>query len=103
MSPEHLDPDATVDDLSDQYCLGAVVYALITGRPPFEGGPPDDLQQRIRTALPSRPKEWQRALPDEFQAVVLRMLAKHPEERYPGPGPLLTDLEALAAQHGKDM
>ena len=33
-------PDRTVDDLSDQYCLGAVVYALMTGRPPCEGESP---------------------------------------------------------------
>ena len=44
-----------------------------------------------------RPKEYQKSLPDAFQAVVLRMLAKHPEERYPAPGPLLADLEAIDA------
>jgi hypothetical protein len=95
LSPEHIDPDAPVDDLSDQYCLGAVVYALLTGRPPFEGQTPEETVQRIRTGLPAKPKEYQPAIPDEFQAVVLRMLAKHPEERYPAPGPLLADLEAI--------
>ena len=52
---------------------------------------------RIRFTLPTKPKEYQPGIPDEFQAVVLRMLAKHPEERYPAPGPLLADLEAIDA------
>jgi serine/threonine-protein kinase len=91
-----------VDDLSDQYCLGAVVYALLTGRPPFAGESPDEIIEKIRDARPGRPKEVQRSLPDAFQAVVLRMLAKHPEERYPAPGPLVADLEAIAAEHDEE-
>jgi serine/threonine protein kinase len=102
LSPEHVDPDARVDDLSDQYCLGAVVYALLTGRPPFAGESPDEIIEKIRDARPGRPKEAQRSLPDAFQAVVLRMLAKHPEERYPAPGPLVADLEAIAAEHDEE-
>ena len=37
LSPEHADPEAPVDDLSDQYSVGAVIYGLLTGRPPCEG------------------------------------------------------------------
>jgi serine/threonine protein kinase len=99
LSPEHVDPEAPVDDLSDQYGLGAVVYGLLTGRPPCAGETPEAAIARIRTALPVRPKEFQRSLPDAFQAVVLRMLAKHPEERYPAPGPLVAELAALAEEH----
>jgi hypothetical protein len=97
LSPEHLDPDATVDDLSDQYCLGAVVYALLTGRPPFEGASPEETMERVRTVMPVKPKEYQPAMPDGFQAIVLQMLAKHPEERYPSPASLLADLDRVGA------
>ena len=102
LSPEHVDPDGTVDDLSDQYCLGAVAYALLTGRPPCEGGSPAETVEFVRTAFPLRPKEDCPGLPDAFQAVVLRMLAKRPEDRYSGPGPLLADLDAVAAAHGEE-
>jgi serine/threonine-protein kinase len=91
-----------VDDLSDQYCLGAVAYALLTGRPPCEGGSPEETVQMIQEAVPLRAKESCPGLPDSFQAVVLRMLAKHPEDRYPGPGPLLADLDAVAAKCGEE-
>ena len=53
LSPEHVDPDGTVDDLSDQYCLGAVAYALLTGRPPCEGATPAETVEFIREAVPS--------------------------------------------------
>jgi serine/threonine protein kinase len=102
LSPEHVDPDGQVDDLSDQYCLGAVVYALLTGRPPCEGGSPEETVRLIREAPPLRAKEACQGLPDGFQAVVLRMLAKRPEDRYGGPGPLLEDLDAVAAKHGEE-
>ena len=103
MSPEHLDPDARVDDLSDQYSLGAVLYGLLTGRPPCEGGEsPEETVERIRTVRPCRPKESHRSLPDAFQAVVLRMLAKQPEDRYPGPAQIVADLDAVAAVQNGD-
>jgi hypothetical protein len=102
LSPEHTDPDRAVDDLSDQYCLGAVVYALMTGRPPCEGGSAAETVEFIRTAIPLRPKEACPGLPDAFQAVVLRMLSKHPEDRYSGPGPLLADLDAVAAKYDEE-
>jgi serine/threonine protein kinase len=102
LSPEHLDPERTVDDLSDQYCLGAVVYALLTGRPPCEGGSPAETVEKVRSTMPLRPREGCPGLPDGFQAVVLRTLAKPPEDRYAGPGPLLEDLDAVAAAHGEE-
>lgn len=97
-SPEHLDPEVPVDDLSDQYCLGAVLYALLTGRAPCEGGAPAETVELIRKAMPLKPKESCSGLPDSFQAVVLRMLSKRPEDRYSGPGSLMADLDAVAKE-----
>ena len=47
-------------------------------------------------------KEFQKSMPDAFQAVVLRMLAKRPEDRYTGSAPLVADLEAVAAVHAEE-
>jgi serine/threonine-protein kinase len=103
LSPEHSDPEAILDDLSDQYGLGAVLYALLTGRPPFEGASPEEVLEQVRETPPVRPQQYQPAIPDELQAVVMRMLAKRPEERYLGPGPLLADLERIAAEYSEEL
>jgi serine/threonine protein kinase len=95
LSPEHVDPEARVDDLSDQYSVGAIVYALLTGRPPFQADDPAETLERIRTATPKNPKHYQPSIPDELKTVVLRMLAKHPEDRYPKPAALLADLQRV--------
>jgi serine/threonine protein kinase len=93
LSPEQADPDSyRLDDLCDLYGLGVVVYALLTGRLPFEGNSPEEILQKIREDRPVRPKELQKSIPDELQAVVLKMLAKRPEERYPTPAAMLADL-----------
>lgn len=97
LSPEHIDPNVAADDLSDLYSLGVVFYALLTGQLPSEGTSPEDTLMRIREVLPEKPKNLQRGIPDEVQAIVLRLLAKRPEERYPSPGALLADLQRLAA------
>jgi serine/threonine-protein kinase len=102
LSPEHTMRGTTLDDLTDQYGLGAVVYALLVGRPPCEGGSVEEIMDRIHNVVPARPRDAQRTIPDEFQAAVLRMLAKRPEERYPGPRPLLADLEKVAAEHAPE-
>jgi serine/threonine protein kinase len=104
LSPEHIDPDLSVDSLSDQYSVGALVYALATGRPPFVGRSAEETMDQIRDSFsPRRPKEIQRNIPDEFQAIVLRMLSKRPEERYPTSAALLAELEKLAASHGEEL
>jgi hypothetical protein len=101
LSPEHVDPERPVDDLSDQYCLGAVVYAMLTGRPPCEGETSEETVYKIETVRPLRPREQCPGLPDPLQAVVLRTLAKPPEDRYAGWGPLVADLDAVAAGAGE--
>jgi serine/threonine-protein kinase len=100
MAPEQLDPNAFVDDLADVYGLGAVVYALLTGRPPFRGRTPEETIQQIQETRPIRPSKYQKHIPAAFEEVVLRMLGKRQEERYSTPAELLADLEPLAAKHG---
>jgi serine/threonine-protein kinase len=103
LSPEQCDAKADVDDLSDQYNLGAVVYALLTGRPPFVCESPEALLEHVCKVPPDKPKSLQPEIPDQLQSVVLRMLAKHPEERYPTPEEFLADLEKIAADHQEEL
>lgn len=101
MAPERTHGGAAeVDGRSDIYGLGATVYALLTGRPPFEGSSLLDTVQKIRTAEPAKPKKFQLSIPDLFEGVVMQMLAKRPQDRQPSATDLLTDLERVAKFQG---
>ena len=95
MSPERTRGTSDVDGRSDLYGLGATVYALIAGRPPFGSGTVLETITRIRTAEPEKPKKYQMAIPDLFQGTVLKLLAKRPEERFQTAKELLVDLERV--------
>jgi serine/threonine protein kinase len=100
MAPERTRGAENVDGRSDLYGLGATVYALLTGRPPFGGGAPAEVVQRIRTMEPEKPKKYQLSTPDQFQGLVLRLLAKRPEERFQTATDVLTDLQRIGKLTG---
>jgi len=101
MSPERTKGTlAEVDGRSDVYSLGATVYALLTGRPPFIGDSLTDTVRKIRQSEPEKPKKYQLSVPDQFEGVVLRMLAKRPEDRYQNARELLKELERVAKFQG---
>jgi serine/threonine protein kinase len=100
MSPERTRPSGEADGRSDIYSLGATVYALLTGRPPFEGETLVEVITKIRQAEPAKPKKYQLAIPDLFEGTVLRMLAKRPEDRFQSAAALLADLERVAKFQG---
>jgi len=101
MSPERTKGTlAEVDGRSDVYSLGATLYALLTGRPPFVGDSLTDTVRKIRQADPEKPKKYQLSIPDPFEDVVLRMLAKRPEDRYQTAADLLKELERVARFQG---
>ena len=101
MSPERTKGSlAEVDGRSDVYSLGATLYALLTGRPPFIGDSLTDTVRKIRQAEPEKPKKYQLSIPDQFEGVVLKMLAKRPEDRYQTAAELLKELERVAKFQG---
>ncbi len=103
MSPERTRSQTEVDGRSDIYGLGATVYALLTGRPPFEGDSLPEMITKIRQEEPVKPKHYQLSIPDLFEDLVLRMLAKRPEDRYQTPKELLKDLTRIGKYHAVDM
>jgi eukaryotic-like serine/threonine-protein kinase len=96
LAPERTQWGFEVDGRADVYSLGATVYGLLTGQMPFTGETQLELFDRIREAPPVRPKRLQPEVPERFEAVVLRMLAKRPEDRYQTPAELLAVLEKMA-------
>jgi beta-lactam-binding protein with PASTA domain len=81
LSPEQARGD-DVTAASDCYAVGIVLYEMLTGRVPFDGGPPVAVAMKQITEAPVSPRIVEPGVPRELEAVVLRSLAKRPSERY---------------------
>ena len=100
MSPERTQSDVEVDGRSDIYELGATLYALLTGRAPFEDNSLPMLIKKVREDEPVEPKKYHLSIPDQFQGVVLKMLSKRPDDRFANPTQLLENLKRVASFQG---
>ncbi len=91
MSPEQARGDsATVQ--SDVYSLGAVLYHLLTGRPPFQGKTPVDLIRRIAEDDPVPPRQRNQKIHRDIETITLKALAKDPRQRYASAMAMAEDL-----------
>ncbi len=88
-----------VDHRADLYALGATLYEVLTGRPPF-GSDVSDPLQLIHAHLartPESPSALNPTVPEALSAIVLRLLEKEPDQRYQSADGLAHDLARLAA------
>ena len=85
-----------VDQRSDLYSLGIVLYELLTGALPFNGDTPVEIAMKHLSQLPELPSATRPELPHELDLVVTRALAKDPDERYQSADEMEADLERLA-------
>jgi hypothetical protein len=97
LAPERLQEGAYWDAAADIYSLGALVYARMTGRPPYEANTPGEMMEAITTGKIIPPREIVRGCPEDFQTVILKMLAHNQEDRYQSPTALMDDLDRLNA------
>src|SRR3989449_7307237 len=81
LSPEQA-RGSPVDQRSDVYSLGIVLYELLTGTVPFTGDTPVEIAMKHLSEVPVPPSELRDDVPDDLDLVVLRALAKDPEDRY---------------------
>lgn len=100
MPPERTFDDSAVDTRSDIYGLGATLYALLAGRPPFECSSLSGMMKMIREQEPVPPKKYQLSINELFETVVLKMIAKLPDHRYATPTALLAELERIGRYSG---
>jgi len=101
MSPERTRGDLdAIDGRSDLYSLGATVYALLTGRPPFEGNNLIEKITKIRQVDPVKPTKYQLSIPHRFELLILSLLAKRPEDRPQTADKVVAELEMIGRMHG---
>ncbi len=82
MSPEQALGDAEPDRRSDIYSLGCVAYFLVSGRPPFDGEKPLKVILAHAHQSVDLPSHYASDLAEDFERVILRCLAKRPEDRF---------------------
>ena len=95
MSPEQA-AGRKVDNRSDLFSLGIILYEMMTGEKPFPGENYSSVITRILTAAPKRPIEMNPLIPMEMNQVVERMLEKDPDKRYADVDSLLVEVEGYA-------
>ena len=93
MAPEQAKSSTTVDHRSDIYSLGCTFYVLLTGKRPFEGQSAEEVVSKHNSAPIVAPSSVSQRIPKEFSRIVVKMMAKRPEDRYQTTGELIVDLE----------
>jgi hypothetical protein len=96
LSPEQLSGEQPIDARADIYSLGAALYAILTGHPPFQGSTAAEIIRRIVTGSPEPPSRTHLAVPSQLEGLVLRMLAKRPEDRPESAAALCRELDRVA-------
>ncbi len=94
-SPEQVEARGALDARTDIWSLGATLYEMLAGRPPFPGGTSEQVLNAILTTDPVPLRQLVPSLPRDVEVVVAKSLERDPEARFASAAELVADLEAL--------
>ena len=102
-TPRYMSPEAAggrygeIGPPTDVYGLGATLYHLLTGRPPFTGETHHQVLRQVLNDTPTRPRALRPGLSAELEAIVVKAMEKDPAARYPTAGAMANDLRRFLA------
>lgn len=101
-SPEQVLGSA-LDSRSDLFSLGSVLYECLAGRPAFDGNNDDDIRSKVVRDDPLPPSKSNRAIPEDLDQIVLKFLAKRPDDRYQSAGACVQGLQTASQRLRADV
>jgi serine/threonine protein kinase/Tfp pilus assembly protein PilF len=98
-TPEYMSPEQAevkeVDQRSDIYSMGVILYEMVTGRIPFEGETPLGIAMKQKSEMPKDPREFNAQIPEELSRVILTCLEKDKDNRYQSAGEVRSELDRI--------
>ncbi len=94
MSPEQVEGEA-VDQRSDIYSLGIILYEMVTERTPFDGDTAFSIVLKHKTQAPPEPREFNAQIPEDLSQVIFKCLEKDKEKRYQKAEEVLSELKRI--------